>query len=194
MSRVGTLSRSLLAALAGLLLLTPGGTFAANNRQQLDEESEARLRKDIFFIASPACEGRGPGTKGIDLAADYIASEFKKIGLKPGWKGNYFQPFGVAGAVGKLTLAGPQGQRVELQHGLHFLPLGNDQQGKASAPVVFAGYGLSCSDPAYDDYDGLDVTGKIVVILRDTPRPGDRTKEMASGAPFASKLVLAQKK
>src|SRR5262249_24100951 len=128
----GTLSGSLLAALAGLLLLTPGGTFAANNRHQLDEESEARLRKDIFFLASDACEGRGPGTKGIDLAADYIAAEFKKIGLKPGWKGSYFQPFGIAAAVGKLSLVGPQGQRVELRNGLHFLPLGSDQQGKAT--------------------------------------------------------------
>src|SRR5215212_807172 len=114
MSRVGTFSGSLLAALAGLLLLTPGGTFAARNRQQLDEESEARLRKDIFFLASPACEGRGPNTRGIDLAADYIAAEFRKIGLKPGPQGSYFQPFGVAGAVGKLSLTGPQGQRLQL--------------------------------------------------------------------------------
>src|SRR5689334_5978015 len=56
--------------------------------------SETRMRRDITFLASDECEGRGPGTKGIDKAADYIAAEFKKAGLRPGGKDSrYFQPF-----------------------------------------------------------------------------------------------------
>src|SRR3954470_18141072 len=53
-----------------------------------------RMRKDITYLASDECEGRGVGTQGLDKAADYIADQFKKAGLKPGGiDGTYFQPF-----------------------------------------------------------------------------------------------------
>src|SRR5262249_8474200 len=65
----------------------------------LDRESAvARLRADVTFLASDACEGRGPGTAGIDKAADYIAAAFKAAGLKGGMPdGSYFQPFVIKG-------------------------------------------------------------------------------------------------
>src|SRR4051794_13722608 len=57
-----------------------------------------RMKADITYLASDECEGRGPGTKGIDLAADYIAKSFAKSGLKPGGvNGTWFQPFTVSG-------------------------------------------------------------------------------------------------
>src|SRR5690242_13617643 len=63
-------------------------------------QSEARLRRDVTFLASDECEGRGPGTRGIDRAADHIAGQFKQAGLKPGGAdGGYFQPFTIDGAV-----------------------------------------------------------------------------------------------
>src|SRR5512139_3834827 len=74
-----------------------------------------RMRKDVFFLASPECEGRGVDTKGIDKAADYVAEAFKKAGLKPAMKnGSYFQPFSFVasaklGEPNRLTLTGPGG-------------------------------------------------------------------------------------
>jgi hypothetical protein len=184
-------------AVAGWLLvlvLTPPSQ-GAKTRAELNREAEARMSKDVAFLASDECEGRGPTTEGINKAADYIAARFKQIGLKPGFKNSYFQPFAITGAVGSLSLAGPQGQSVALKQRRHFQPLGYDQSGSAAAPVVFAGYGITYKEPAYDDYAGLDVKDKIVAVLRDTPRSGrGRTKEMADGAPFAAKLLLAQKK
>ena len=157
-------------------------------------QTEARLKRDVTFLASPRCEGRGPTTEGINRAADYIANEFEKAGLKPGNGSSYFQPFRIAGAVGALTLEGPQGQRVRLKQRKHFNPLGYDQTGEVSGPVAFAGYGLSTA--SYDDYAQLDARGKVLVILRDTPRPGtpNRAREWLTGAPFVTKLNLAQKK
>ena len=142
--------------------------------------SEARLKKDVTYLASDELEGRGVSTRGINVAADFIAAEFKKAGLKPGGKdGTYFQPFTMPGAVllkpATLKLRGPGGQEIELKSGEHFEPSGVSTSGTVSgAEVVFVGYGITSKDPEIDDYDGLDVAGKVVVILRDTPRADDK--------------------
>src|SRR5947208_11028362 len=87
-------------------------------------EVEARMRKDITYLASDECEGRGVSTKGINLAADYIAGEFKKAGLKPaGADGTYFEPFSITtgtklGSPNVLVLRGPLGQVIELRQGV----------------------------------------------------------------------------
>src|SRR5690242_14777787 len=63
-------------------------------------ESEARLKREICYLASDELEGRGPTSKSLNLAADYIADSFKKSGLKPGNPdGTYFQPFTIDGSV-----------------------------------------------------------------------------------------------
>src|SRR5437868_4951382 len=88
---------------------------------QGDQAIEARMRKDITYLASDECEGRGVDTAGINKAADYIATEFAKAGLKPGGvNGTFFQPFTIGGAAkldGKstMTLKGPLGQEIELK-------------------------------------------------------------------------------
>src|SRR5215213_3611180 len=72
-----------------------------------------RMKKDVFFLASPECEGRGIETKGIEKAAAYVEENFKKAGLKPAMKdGSYYQPFTIvmSSKLGKpvsLTLTGP---------------------------------------------------------------------------------------
>src|SRR5262245_43088902 len=81
------LSASLLALVA--LVGAPPGQARPKTKAESDKESEARMRKDLFFLASAKCEGRGPTTKGLVLAGDHIAAQFKQIGLKPGFKGSY---------------------------------------------------------------------------------------------------------
>jgi hypothetical protein len=140
-------------------------------------ESEARLRRDVTFLASDACEGRGPTTEGIRIAADYVAAEFKKAGLRPGADGGYFQPFPLAGAKleepATLTLKGPRGRTLALRQGTDFQPMGIGHAGTVEGQgVVFAGFGVSNEKLGYDDYAGLDVADRVVVVLRDTPRSG----------------------
>jgi hypothetical protein len=161
---------------------------------------ETRMRKDVFFLASDECEGRGIETKGINLAADHIAAEFKKAGLKPLTKdGSYFQPFTMTG-MGKLespntlALLGPQGQEVELPMGKQFQVHFMSHTGKATAPLAFIGYAITDKNQAYDDFKDIDVTGKIVMALRRTP------KHNKAGEPFdtdhalwITKLLNAQK-
>jgi Zn-dependent M28 family amino/carboxypeptidase len=163
--------------LGGLLVIgaAPAREFDASPAVQ------ERLRRDVTFLASDACEGRGVATQGINRAADYVAAEFQKAGLKPGGpNGSYFQPFTIPGGVleapPRLVLTGPLGQRVELKAGQDYEPMGIAHSGKIEdAALVFAGYGATGpKESGYDDYADLDVTGKVVLVLRETPRGGIR--------------------
>jgi hypothetical protein len=174
--------------LVGVLILVGVQAPAAETKKQDDiQASEARMRQDITFLASDECEGRGPATKGLDLAADYIANEFKKAGLKPAGKdGSYFQPFTMRGAKlegpPSLVLHGPKGVAITLKPGSHYNALGLSHAGNlTAAPLVFAGYGITSDKnlkqpaiPEYDDYKDLDVEGKIVILLRETPRADNK--------------------
>lgn len=141
-----------------------------------EDSVELRMRLDVNYLASAECEGRGVGTKGIDLAADYIAKSFERSGLKPGGvNGTWFQPFTMSGPSklekpGMLTLKGPLGQQIQLKADTDFQVMGLSGTAKVSGPLVFAGYGATAKDIGYDDYKDFDVAGKIVVILRHTPR------------------------
>jgi hypothetical protein len=176
--------------------------LAGSQLPAAEDAVEARMRKDITYLASDECEGRGVETKGINLAADYIAREFQKAGLKPGAAdGSYFQPFTMTGTAklespNTLRLHGPQGQDIELELGRHFYPLGLSGAGQVTAPVVFVGYGISAEKVPYDDYKGVDVAGKVVVVVRKSPR-SDNSKVPFDGArkrqhePLTTKLVKA---
>jgi hypothetical protein len=164
---------------------------------------EQRLTADLKFLTSDECEGRGVGTKGLDLAADYIERQFVNAGLKPGGlNGSYYQPFQLItnvkrGAGNKLVLKGPLAQTITLEPNKHFTtwPLGAN--GKAEAPVVFAGYGITSANPKYDDYAGLDVAGKVVLVVSGTPRDGHEYADVFAEAGFdgslAAKLANAVK-
>ena len=173
--------RSLFGLLA-FFLVTAWATAA-------DDASSARLKKDITYIASDECEGRGVGTKGNILAGEYLAKEFKKAGVKPGGKdGSYFQPFTVNGVslegTPHLVLRGPQGQEITLKEGIDFTAIGLARSGEVSkAPLVFAGYGVTIAQSGktvYDDYADVDVKGKVVLILREQPRADSRDASLPS--------------
>ncbi len=139
------------------------------------------------YLASEKLEGRGPGTHGIDLAADYIAAEFKKAGLKTDlYDGTPFQKFKITtGAtlgpaernsieiVGAPAEPGKEPRKISLKLGTDFTPLALGGSAKIDAPLVFAGYGITAKKENYDDYAGLDVKDKAVVVLRNQPQRGN---------------------
>jgi Zn-dependent M28 family amino/carboxypeptidase len=180
------LPRSLFA-LALILLAT-----IAVRADSAGDPNVARMRADLTFLASDECEGRGPGTAGIDRAADFIAAAFKAAGLKGGMPdGGYFQPFTVRGnpqlgAGSAVALTGPDGETKILKLDEQFQAIGLSGSGTAQGDIVFAGYGITCDEPAYDDYHGIDVAGKVVLLVRKTPRFADKDH------PFASDQVVQQ--
>jgi hypothetical protein len=168
-----------------------------------DDSDQARMKKDLFFLASEECEGRGLKTEGINKAAAYIAEAFKAAGLKPaGPDGSYFQPFGIKetyleAGPHKLILAGPDGKAVEPEFKKGFTVSGLSGKGIVGGGLVFAGYGIT-SDK-YDDYAGLDVKNRVVIVLRQTPRarvkndPLFTPDEVGKYAPLSAKIKLAAK-
>lgn len=165
--------------------------------------AEARLRNDVAYLADDLREGRGVGTRGLDDAADYIATVFREAGLKtPPGMDTYFQPFPVRG---ELTLGSPTqltlhfGDGVEraLALGESFQPLAVGASGKADrVPIVFAGFGITAKDPAagldYDDYAEIDARDKVVLILRRDPSPADPSAPFAGDAPTSYATFTAK--
>lgn len=182
------------AIVAGLLCCIATSIQA---QKPFDDPVLERMRKDIFFLASPECEGRGVETKGIELAADYVADTFKQAGLKPALKnGSYFQPFIVHGSVKldkptKASLITPSGMMKELKISTDYNPMGYSPTSKVVGELVFVGYGITAPELKYDDYAGIDVAGKVVVMIRRTPRygqTGEKKFEASQYAPFATKI------
>lgn len=136
--------------------------------------SEEDLRLHIKYLASDELEGRGSGTPGNEKAAQYIAKQFKQYGLTPaGDNGSYFQKFEFVSAVklgdkNKLAFSRDDVGVVAIADE-DFRPLGFSTNTSLTASAVFAGYGISAPEQQYDDYTGLDVNGKIVIVLRHSP-------------------------
>jgi Peptidase family M28/PDZ domain/PA domain len=151
-----------------------------------------RLKEDVSFLADDAREGRAPGTKGIEAAAEYIAGVFKEAGLKPApGADGYFQTFFINGSptlvkAQELSVEDPEGKTIRAVEKSDFTPLAIGVGATLEkVPIVFAGYGITAHDEArkldYDDYAGIDVKGKAVLIIRRKPREED------ASSPFGGK-------
>lgn len=152
----------------------------------------------VKYLASGELEGRGSGSRGNDLAADYLAARFKAAGLLPaGESKTFFQRFPVftgvkVGSGNRLVLSsGRSESRPQVQS--DWMPLSFSKNGSVEAPLVFAGYGISKPDLGYDDYAGLDVKGKIVVVLRYTP-DGDLNGKFGPYSQLTYKTMTARDK
>ncbi len=147
------------------------------------------------LLAAPELSGRGVGTPGIAIARDYIAAEFAKYGLLPGGDHNgYLQRFEVAvGVRVKQPSSLSLGQETALTLYEDWLPLGLSSTGQVQGNVVFAGYGITAKDYGYDDYAGIDVKGKIVIVLRYEPPPKNDQSPFRKSPDFSTHAALRTK-
>jgi hypothetical protein len=171
-----------------LLAVTPAAQAAAVPDAPAALPDSATLLRFVRELADPRFEGRGVGTAGIELAADLIEREMRALGLAPaGEDGTWSQSFEVTiGAeVGRPTSFALGGTLHEA--GDAFQPLGYSSNGTLTAPVVFAGYGISAPGYDYDDYAGLEVRDKIVLVLSNEPGELDSTSRFDGtvNTPFA---------
>jgi hypothetical protein len=160
--------------------------------------SAERLKNRVSLLASDEYMGRGTGTQGLEKAASFIEKEFLNHGLVPlegqtslqipytlyqsGW--NQKTQLSISGISSKV--------------GVDWLPFSFSDDGIVSAEIVFAGYGITAPEYDYNDYKDLDVTNKIVLVIRREPNANDPNSifngtENTSHSYFATKAALAQK-
>jgi Zn-dependent M28 family amino/carboxypeptidase len=139
-----------------------------------------RIGEHVRFLANDLLEGRGPGTRGGDIAANYIAAQFALSGLKPaGDNGSYLQKVDF---VGVHTLPGSTASLVPAHGAATELKLAEDyvagnqtqtESADVDAPIVFVGYGIEAPEYKWDDFKGVDVKGKVVLVLVNEPPSKD---------------------
>jgi len=158
---------------------TPAAESAATVNAAATAADE-RLATVTRYLSSDELEGRGIDTKGLDLAADYIAKRFAELGLKTRlFDDSPFQRFNVTtgaslGEKNEMEFFGPTvdgetSEAIKLVAGKEFTPLAIGGSGKIDLPLVFVGYGITAKNEGYDDYAGIDVKDKAVIILRHEP-------------------------
>lgn len=157
---------------------TPAGvpSLAAAGDVALAPEA---LWEDVRILAAPEMAGRAAGTPGADRAAAHIAKAFRRAGLRPGGDGGgYLQGFEVTtgirlGPDNALTLFRGGAPPRPFVPAVDFSPFSFSEAGRIEGEVVFAGYGITAPELDYDDYAGLDVRGKVVLLLTHEPRERD---------------------
>ncbi len=171
-------SRILVSIVIGLCLAWPIGSAAGETKCGGSPITVDELKDHVYFLASDYLNGRAPGLAGYETAAQYAASQFKQAGLDTvivsadGSK-TFFQEFSLTRRRldrFTITLQTPAGS-TSFDLGEEFKPhlLDYGVSGDLVATVVFAGYGISEPDAGWDDLEGLDLEGRIVIVLGGTP-------------------------
>jgi len=137
------------------------------------------LRADLYFLASDAMNGRAAGTRDVAVATEFIKARFQRLGLTPaGPDGSYFQDFDMATAAlgdgNSLAIDGVDtaGPRLRVP-GQDYYPLNFSATASGHGELVYVGFGIVESRAGYNDYQGADVEGKIVLVLDGEPRADD---------------------
>jgi Zn-dependent M28 family amino/carboxypeptidase len=183
-----------LAALAALAVVSPALAQTSPEAQRSAEQ----IRAHVGFLADDLLQGRETGSPGYDIAARYVAAQFRLLGVKPaGDAGTYFQAVPLvayrAADTGTYVLRAKDGTATPLGFG-EDVSVGvnpGTTERRLSAPLVFVGHGVVAPERKRDDYKGLNVKGKIVVVLSGGP-PGFQTEERAYYASGRTKRAAAQ--
>ncbi|KAF0241947.1 MAG: hypothetical protein FD180_4189 [Planctomycetota bacterium] len=174
---------------------------AADDAASTIRANEMRAR--IEFLASDELEGRATLQRGNDSAAKYIASEMRRIGLSPGGPdGSFFQdvPLWVSSYKYnyflELRFKGGK-ERIDFEAFKHFTIGPGSGHDTVEGGILFAGYGITAPEYGWDDYKGIDATGKVVVVFRHEPQENDEKsawdgKKMTKHSSFESKIENAK--
>lgn len=184
--------RQLLISAVSLLAVLP---LSFLNAQTSPDISAKDLEKHISYLASDELSGRYPGTEGSQKAAEYIRTQFQNAGLKL-LGNNGFQEFEQvvnvsAGENNTLKI-----NNIEFKQGMDFAPFPFSSNATLNAPVVFAGYGFDINTDSlkWNDYEGIDVSSKWVIIFRADPEYEKQESHFINYGDARDKVILAKDK
>jgi hypothetical protein len=156
--------------------------------------------EEIKYLASQEMRGRATGSPELEKAAEYIAGKYRSFGLEPVVGSSFLQPFPVTtgGRLGPSNrfLYTEKGRTVAVPFREDFIPFSFSASSHLNGSVVFAGYGITAPEYHYDDYQGIDVKGKVVLLLRHEPQENDKqgvfAGRLTQHAQFAAKATNAK--
>ena len=156
------------------------------------------IKEHIRFLASDELKGRFSGTAEERIAGDYIKRDFEINGLKPAFGQSYFQEFPFIEKI-ELTennslLFEMDGRKKSLDLFKDFITMPFSGKGKFNGQLIFTGYGISAPKLNYDDYEGIDVTNKIVVVMRYHPEHDSSKSSFDRLSSFRQKAITAKEK
>jgi Zn-dependent M28 family amino/carboxypeptidase len=151
-----------------------GGVSPAEIKPALDSMTDDDLLTHIKVLASDEYEGRGPGTKGEELTVNYLTEQFKQLGLKPGNPdGTYIQKVPLVGFTAQPTASFTAGGKtMSLKFPEDYVAVSRrfvPEVKVENSEMVFVGYGVVAPEYGWDDYKGVDVKGKTIVMLINDP-------------------------
>ncbi len=156
------------------------------------------IKHHIYYLASDNLEGRFTGSNGADSAANYIKNYFQQFGLKSFNNRNYFQEFPFIASI-ELTLnnkfeiiSNGEDKTITLKD--EYIPLSFSGNISTSAQVAFLGYGISAPNLNYDDYHGIDVRNKIILVMKYNPDGGNPHSEFEKYSSYRYKAKIAKEK
>src|SRR5579864_7101974 len=141
--------------------------------------SASNIRAHVKFLANDLLEGRGPGTRGGDLATEYIATQFSLAGLKPGGdNATYFQAvplIGITTQPSARLVAEKDGKSVDFKWEEEFVGVNErlTPEDQFEAEAIFVGHGIVAPEFQWDDFKGVDVRGKVLVLFTNEPASTD---------------------
>ena len=172
--------------------------FSFCQSQKNQDITAAEVQSLINYLASEKLEGRFTGSKGAELAAEFIKNDFNKSGLLPLFDGSYFQEFpfisGLSLTKENSFLITTNKKTKKLKLDSDYIPAPFSGNSVVKSGIVFAGYGISAPDLKYDDYAGIDVQGKTVIIMRFNPDEGNARSKFEKYSALRYKAKIAKEK
>ena len=153
-------------------------SLAAELKPALDAITAADIMQHTKVLSGDEYEGRGPGTKGEELTVKYLTEQYQRIGLKPGNPdGTYVQKVPLVGFTGVPTASFTAGgKQINLTFPTDYVAVSRrfvPESKVENSDIVFVGYGVEAPEYGWDDYKGLDVKGKTIVMLINDPQVPD---------------------
>ena len=181
-----------------LIIISSSSAYSQKGVAGANTITSSDLESHVSFIASPLLKGRLNGGEGLEIAAQYLATQAKLIGLKPANGNSYFQPYTI---IEKLIdpektivrIISGEKDTIKLSQPLFQLSMAGPSDFTVEGEVVFAGYGIKIDKYNYNDFDGISTEGKILLIMNRAPTSEDGKKFLFEDTPWSSFMSIQVK-
>lgn len=181
-----------------LLIVVLGPLLAATLSASEADTASRRVKAHVTFLADDLLEGRGTATRGHEIAGRYVRTQFMRLGIEPGTEGAYEQPIRFIESTsvreaGRLVIrSGDKEDALTPINDMFVTIAPGETKAEVTAPAVFVGFGVSAPDLGHDDFAGVDLQGKIAVIVSGAPKRFPTEQRAHHGQRDLKRTLLAK--